>query len=80
LRRSSKIAPDMGFSPHALSMTAICLGTPQAIPNPQHRLRLTAKDPVALANGLHDPGTGHSRAANTAAQIGRKGTLLTYEG
>ncbi|GAA3117778.1 alpha/beta hydrolase [Planomonospora alba] len=80
LRRSAKIAPDMRYSPLALSMTAICLGQPEPVPNPQHRLRVRGGTPLLVGNALHDPATGYAWALGTARQLGRQGVLLTYEG
>ncbi|RJL36141.1 alpha/beta hydrolase [Bailinhaonella thermotolerans] len=80
VRLSERIAPDMRFSPLALSLTAMCLGRPAPIPNPQHRLRVDGTPPLLLANSLHDPATAYPWAVSSARQIGREARLLTYEG
>ncbi|GII05177.1 alpha/beta hydrolase [Planobispora takensis] len=80
LRRSAKIAPDMRYNPLAFSMTAVCLGQPAPIPDPQHRLRVHGAAPLLLGNALHDPATGYDWALGTARQLGRQAVLLTYEG
>ncbi|WP_214408624.1 alpha/beta hydrolase [Sphaerisporangium fuscum] len=80
LRRSARIAPDMRFSPLALSMTTSCLGQPTPIPNPQHHLRVHGSAPLLLGNSVHDPATAYSWAVSSARQIGREATLLTYDG
>ncbi|MER7211612.1 alpha/beta hydrolase [Streptosporangium sp. NPDC000239] len=80
LRRAKAIAPDMGIVPTSLTLTALCLGEPDPIPNPQHRLRVKGGPPLLIVNGLHDPATGYAWARNAAAQIGKKARLLTYEG
>ncbi|MFC0862233.1 alpha/beta hydrolase [Sphaerimonospora cavernae] len=80
LRLARAIAPDMGIVPTSLTLTAECLGWPDPIPNPQHRLRVKGSPPLLLVNGLHDPATGYAWAAHAAVQIGREARLLTYEG
>ncbi|WP_433252496.1 alpha/beta hydrolase [Streptosporangium sp. CA-135522] len=80
LRRSARIAPDMRFGPPAASLTALCLGQPAPIPNPQHRLRVHGSAPLLMGNALHDPATGYDWAIGTARQLGRQAVLLTYEG
>lgn len=61
-----------------LHMTAACLGAPTA--NPQHRLDAHGAPPILVSNALHDPATGYPWAVSVARQLGRSGTLLTYEG
>ncbi|MBN6056992.1 alpha/beta fold hydrolase, partial [Nonomuraea sp. RK-328] len=80
LRRQSAIAADMRYSPAALYSVAACLGTPDPVPNPQHRLAVDGTPPLLLVNSLHDPATGYLWALGTARQIGREAALLTYEG
>jgi pimeloyl-ACP methyl ester carboxylesterase len=81
LRRSSRIAPEMLYSPPATQLTVACQGQPRRIPNPQHRLRVRdSNTPLLLLNALHDPATGYNWGANAARQLGREAVLLTYEG
>ncbi|GII67084.1 peptidase [Sphaerisporangium krabiense] len=80
LRRADAVAPDMGIVPTSLTLTGICLSSPDPIPNPQHRLRVKGTPPLLLANALHDPATGYLWALDAAAQIGKEAHLLTYEG
>ncbi|MEV7005544.1 alpha/beta hydrolase [Streptosporangium sp. NPDC051022] len=80
LRRSEKIAPDMRYSTLSILTVVSCLGQPDPIPNPQHRLRVRTDTPVLVTNSLHDPATVYPWATSTARQLGRSGRLLTYEG
>ncbi|MFI7638469.1 alpha/beta hydrolase [Nonomuraea sp. NPDC049400] len=80
LRRLAKIAPDMRYSSLSLGPVVSCLGQPDPIPNPQHRLKVRTGTPVLVANSLHDPATVYPWALSTAHQLGRSGRLLTYEG
>ncbi|GAA3243215.1 alpha/beta hydrolase [Nonomuraea helvata] len=80
LRRLAKIAPDMRYSSLALGPVVSCLGQPDPIPNPQHRLKVRTDTPVLVVNSLHDPATTYPWALSTAGQLGRSGRLLTYEG
>lgn len=80
LRRSAAIAPDMRYSTLGLYTVTSCLGQPDPIPNPQHRLSVRTGTPVLVANSLHDPATTYPWALSTAGQLGRSGRLLTYEG
>jgi pimeloyl-ACP methyl ester carboxylesterase len=76
----NRVAPDMRYSPLALSVTVACLGWPAKVNNPQHPLRVQGSPTLLLVNGLHDPATGYAWAVNAAAQLGREGRLVTYEG
>ncbi|HEV2783703.1 MAG TPA: alpha/beta hydrolase [Actinophytocola sp.] len=81
LRRMERIAPDMRFSSAATPITVGCLGSPERIANPQHKLRVRdAATPLLLLNALHDPATGYNWATNAARQLGREAVLLTYDG
>jgi len=70
-------APDLPYL-LPLHMVAACLGAPTA--NPQHPLDARGAPPVLLSNALHDPATGYPWAVSVTRQLGRSGTLLTYEG
>ncbi|GII97045.1 alpha/beta hydrolase [Sinosporangium siamense] len=80
LRRAARIAPNMEFSAYTLYAIATCLGHPDSIPNPQRRLRVRGSAPLLLVNARHDVETGTEWPANVAAQLGRQGVLLTYDG
>ncbi|MFI6501535.1 alpha/beta fold hydrolase [Nonomuraea typhae] len=80
MRSQAKIAPDMRYSTLAIGPVALCLGQPDPIPNPQHRLKVRTQTPVMVANSLHDPATVYPWALSTTAQLGRSGRLLSYEG
>ncbi|MEV4578716.1 alpha/beta hydrolase [Nonomuraea jabiensis] len=80
LRRLAKIAPDMRYSPLAIGPVVSCLGQPDPIPNPQHRLKVRTDTPLLVLNSLHDPATVYPWALSTTRQLGRSGRLLTYEG
>jgi pimeloyl-ACP methyl ester carboxylesterase len=80
LRRQSDIAPDVRYSPLALSATVACLGWPAAVNNPQHRLRVADAPTLFMANALHDPATAYAWAADAARQLNRSAILVTYEG
>lgn len=77
---TKRFAPDMTFARPVMALSA-CLGWPQPVRNPQHRLDVRGSAPILLANALHDPATPHSWARTVARQLGhRTATLLTYEG
>ncbi|NRQ39275.1 alpha/beta fold hydrolase [Nonomuraea sp. NN258] len=80
MRRQARIAPDMRYSPLSLGPVVSCLGQPDPIPNPQHRLKVRTGTPVLVVNALHDPATTYPWALSIARQLGRSGRLLTYEG
>ncbi|WP_131737522.1 alpha/beta hydrolase [Actinomadura roseirufa] len=79
MRRAAKVAPDMTYSRPVLALSS-CLGWPQPVRNPQHKLRVRGSAPILLANAVHDPASSYAWATNVARQLGRTGTLLTYEG
>ncbi|GAA3084278.1 alpha/beta hydrolase [Streptosporangium carneum] len=80
LRRMTKVAPDMRYSPLSIAPVVTCLGQPDPIPNPQHRLKVRTSTPVLVVNSKHDPATVYPWATSTTRQLGRSGRLLTYEG
>lgn len=80
LKRLARLAPDMGY-PSSLFIVSTCLGSPQPVRNPQHRLEVPRSTPtILLTNALHDPATGHAWARGVADQLGRNAVLLTYRG
>jgi pimeloyl-ACP methyl ester carboxylesterase len=80
LRVQNLIAPNMRYSPLALSAAVGCLGWPAQVNNPQHALRVRGAPRLLLVNALHDPATGYIWALNAAAQLGDAARLVTYEG
>ncbi|MDL4773124.1 MULTISPECIES: alpha/beta hydrolase [Thermomonosporaceae] len=78
-RVMARTAPDLPYT-RPLLAAAGCLGAPQPVSNPQHRLKVRGSAPILLVNGLHDPASGYAWATNAAKQMGRSGRLLTYEG
>ncbi|TDD58826.1 alpha/beta hydrolase [Actinomadura darangshiensis] len=79
MRRTEKVAPDMTFARPVVAVSA-CLGWPQPVRNPQHRLDVRGSAPILLSNAVHDPATPYAWAKNVTRQLGRTGRLLTYEG
>ncbi|GAB3947423.1 alpha/beta hydrolase [Micromonospora vulcania] len=79
LSRMARLAPDLRY-PTAVFALATCLGTPQPVANPQHRLRVRTDVPLLIAATVHDPASGYNWATNVARQLGEHGVLLTYQG
>ncbi|MEU4425459.1 alpha/beta hydrolase [Actinoplanes sp. NPDC024001] len=79
LREARLAGPDIRYGAGMLAV-ATCLGWPQPVANPPHRLRVHTATPLLLLNARHDPRTGHEWARHVAAQLGRHGRLVTYEG
>ncbi|MCE6999743.1 alpha/beta hydrolase [Saccharothrix sp. S26] len=78
--RARQLAPHMRGS--ALGHTAVagCVGLPEKVNNPQHRLRIKDAPKILMLNALHDPATGYEWAANAHRQSRDTTVLLTYEG
>lgn len=79
LDRAAIVAPDVRYAAGAFAVSR-CLGWPQPVANPQHRLRVHTRTPLLLSNARHDPATGYNWATEVARQLGRGGALLTYAG
>lgn len=79
LRAAAQAGPDIRYGAGLLAIST-CLGWPQPPANPPHPPRIHTRTPVLLLNARHDPRTGHEWAAHVAAQLGRHGRLVTYEG
>ncbi|WP_373688195.1 alpha/beta hydrolase [Actinoplanes aureus] len=79
LRVARLAGPDIRYGAGLLAIST-CLGWPQPVANPPHRLRVHTETPLLLLNARHDPRTGHEWAAHVAARLGRHGRLVTYEG
>ena len=75
-----QLAPHMRGS--SLGHTAMvgCVGLPERVNNPQHRLRHRGRAEDPMTNALHDPATGYEWAANAHRQTRGATVLLTYEG
>ncbi|GIE48139.1 peptidase [Amorphoplanes nipponensis] len=80
LDRIAATAPQMPFSPLAITSAYGCLGRPGRVDNPQRALSRARTGPVLLVNARHDPATPHVWARHVAAQLGPAASLLTYEG
>ncbi|AGL17372.1 alpha/beta hydrolase [Actinoplanes sp. N902-109] len=70
---------DLRYSAGVLAI-GTCLGWPQPVTNPQHRLAVHTRTPLLLINSRHDPATGYTWALSISRQLGRSGVLLTYDG
>lgn len=60
--------------------TAGCVGLPEKVNNPQHRLRIKDAPKILMTNALYDPATGYEWAVNAHRQSRDTTVLLTYEG
>jgi pimeloyl-ACP methyl ester carboxylesterase len=74
------VAPDMLYSPLALSAATACLGWAAQTNNPQHRLRAHPASKLLLTNAAHDPATPITWAINAKLQLGSAARFLTYKG
>jgi pimeloyl-ACP methyl ester carboxylesterase len=76
---AAAVAPDVRYGA-GLVAVASCLGWPAPVRNPIDVPRVRTKKPLLLLNSLHDPRTGYEWATHVAAQLGKHGRLVTYEG
>lgn len=74
-----RAAPDVRYGAGMLAIST-CLGWPQPIANPPHRLEVRTQVPLLLINAAHDPRTPYQWAQHVAAELGRSGRLVTYQG
>jgi pimeloyl-ACP methyl ester carboxylesterase len=79
LRIARAAAPDVRYGAGLLSVQT-CLGWPTPVRNPPHEVRVRTRTPLLLINARHDPRTGYAWAVHVAAQLGRHGRLVTYDG
>jgi len=79
VRDAAAVAPDVRYGGGLLAVRA-CLGWPSPVANPPHQLHVRTTTPLLLLNSVHDVRTGYVWATNVAAQLGRPGRLVTYEG
>ncbi|WP_329026966.1 alpha/beta fold hydrolase [Streptomyces sp. NBC_00690] len=75
-----RAAPHMRGSPRMHTAIAGCIGWPDEVNNPQHRLRITDAPTILMSHALHDPANNHAWATNAHRQTRRTTVLLTYEG
>ncbi len=79
VRVAAAAAPDVRYGAGLLAVQT-CLGQPVPVRNPPRAPHVRTRTPLLLLNARHDPRTGHAWAAHVAAQLGRHGRLVTYEG
>ncbi|MFH0517695.1 alpha/beta hydrolase [Streptomyces sp. M41] len=75
-----RAAPHMRGSPRVHAALAGCVGRPEEVNNPQHRLRITEAPRILMLHSRHDPANPHAWAANVHRQTRKSTVLLTYEG
>ncbi|WP_158843201.1 alpha/beta hydrolase [Saccharothrix deserti] len=78
--RTNQIAPHMRGSSLGHRATAGCIGLPEKVNNPQHRLKIKNAPKILMMNSLYDPATGYEWAVNAHRQSRDTTVLLTYEG
>ncbi|WP_436528129.1 alpha/beta hydrolase [Actinoplanes sp. HUAS TT8] len=79
LKVAAEAAPDVRYGAGMLAIST-CLGWPKPIANPPHRLAVRTHVPLLLINAVHDPRTAYPWAQHVAAELGRSGRLVTYQG
>ena len=75
-----KAAPHLRGSPRVHQAVAGCVGWPNKVNNPQHRLRITAAPKILMLHSLHDPANNYAWAINVHRQTRGATVLLPYEG
>jgi hypothetical protein len=71
----------MRGSPRVHAAVAGCVGWPEKVNNPQHRLRIPGTTPrILMLHSLHDPANHFAWAANIHRQTRGTTVLLPYEG
>ncbi|MEU4803485.1 alpha/beta fold hydrolase [Actinosynnema sp. NPDC023587] len=80
VHRARQIAPHMRGSALGHSAVAGCVGLPEKVNNPQHRLDIDHAPEILMLNALHDPATGYEWAVTANRQSRDTTVLLTYEG
>lgn len=73
-------APHMRGTPRVHAAVAGCIGWPEEVNNPQHRLRITDAPKILMLHSLHDPANNYAWAANIHRQTRDTTVLLPYEG
>ncbi|WP_037252746.1 alpha/beta hydrolase [Kibdelosporangium aridum] len=79
-RTENAIAPDMRGGALGHSAITGCIGLPEKVNNPQHRLDIDNAPKILMLNALYDPATAYSWAVNAHRQSKDTTVLLTYEG
>jgi pimeloyl-ACP methyl ester carboxylesterase len=74
------LAPDLRGVSRGHNVAAACVGLPEKVSNPQHRLDIRNAPKILMLNSLYDPATPYSWAANAHRQSKDTTVLLTYEG
>lgn len=75
-----RAAPHMRGSPRVHAAMAGCVGWPDEVNNPQHRLRITGAPEILMLHSRHDPANNYAWATNVHRQTRDTTVLLTYEG
>lgn len=75
-----RAAPHMRGSPRVHAAVAGCVGWPDEVNNPQHRLRITEAPKILMLHSMHDPANHYSWATNVHRQTRGTTVLLPYEG
>ncbi|MEV7959378.1 alpha/beta fold hydrolase [Streptomyces sp. NPDC088141] len=75
-----RAAPHLRGSPRVHPAVAGCVGWPNEVNNPQHRLRVTEAPKILMLHSLHDPANNYAWATNVHRQTRGTTVLLPYEG
>ncbi|TLS46747.1 alpha/beta hydrolase [Streptomyces montanus] len=75
-----RAAPHMRGAPRTHAAVAGCVGWPDEVNNPQHRLRITEAPKILMLHSLHDPANNYAWATNVHRQTRRTTVLVPYEG
>ncbi|MDF3144656.1 MULTISPECIES: alpha/beta fold hydrolase [unclassified Streptomyces] len=73
-------APHMRGSPRVHAAVAGCIGWPDEVNNPQHRLRITEAPRILMLHSRHDPANHFAWAVNVHRQTRGTTVLLPYAG
>ncbi|WP_037885351.1 alpha/beta fold hydrolase [Streptomyces viridochromogenes] len=73
-------APHMRGTPRVHAAVAGCVGWPDEVNNPQHRLRITEAPRILMLHSRHDPANHFSWALNVHRQTRGTTVLLPYRG
>ncbi|WP_228472941.1 alpha/beta fold hydrolase [Streptomyces cyaneochromogenes] len=75
-----RAAPHMRGSPRVHAAVAGCIGWPDEVNNPQHRLHVTDAPKILMLHSRHDPANHFTWAANVHRQTRGTTVLLPYAG
>ncbi|MFF9345731.1 alpha/beta fold hydrolase [Streptomyces sp. NPDC014734] len=75
-----RAAPHMRGAPRVHDAVAGCVGRPDEVNNPQHRLRITEAPRILMLHSRHDPANHFSWASDVHRQTRGTTVLLPYEG